>query len=62
MNILVVGSGGREHALAWRCAQSAQVEKIYVAPGNAGTATEVGASGGCWCWGGSRTSPEVQGR
>ena len=40
MNILVIGSGGREHALAWKAAQSSQVEKIYVAPGNAGTARE----------------------
>ncbi|MEQ8315371.1 MAG: phosphoribosylamine--glycine ligase [Gammaproteobacteria bacterium] len=40
MKILVIGGGGREHALAWRCAQSAQVETVYVAPGNAGTARE----------------------
>ncbi len=40
MNVLVIGSGGREHALAWKAAQSTQVEKVYVAPGNAGTATE----------------------
>ena len=40
MNVLVIGSGGREHALAWKAAQSAQVEKVFVAPGNAGTATE----------------------
>ena len=40
MKVLVIGSGGREHALAWRCAQSANVEKVFVAPGNAGTATE----------------------
>ena len=40
MNILIIGSGGREHALAWKCVQSARVEKVYVAPGNAGTATE----------------------
>lgn len=40
MNILVIGSGGREHALAWKAAQSPDVEKIYVAPGNAGTARE----------------------
>ncbi len=40
MNILVIGSGGREHALAWKAAQSEQVEKVFVAPGNAGTATE----------------------
>lgn len=40
MKILVVGSGGREHALAWRLAQTANVQKVYVAPGNAGTALE----------------------
>jgi phosphoribosylamine--glycine ligase len=40
MKVLVVGSGGREHALAWKAAQSSLVEKIYVAPGNAGTARE----------------------
>lgn len=38
MKILVIGSGGREHALAWRLAQSPRVQKIYVAPGNGGTA------------------------
>ena len=38
MKILVIGSGGREHALAWRLAQSPRVEKVYIAPGNAGTA------------------------
>jgi phosphoribosylamine--glycine ligase len=42
MKVLVVGSGGREHALAWRAAQSANVEKVFVAPGNAGTAGEAG--------------------
>ena len=42
MKILVIGSGGREHALAWRLLQSPQVSKIYVAPGNAGTAAEAG--------------------
>ncbi len=42
MQILIIGGGGREHALAWKCAQSAQVEKVFVAPGNAGTATEPG--------------------
>lgn len=40
MNILVIGSGGREHALAWKAAQSKQVNKVFVAPGNAGTALE----------------------
>ncbi len=40
MNILVIGSGGREHALAWKAAQSPLAEKVYVAPGNAGTALE----------------------
>lgn len=38
MNILLLGSGGREHALAWKIAQSPRVEKLFVAPGNAGTA------------------------
>ena len=42
MKVLVVGSGGREHALAWRAAQSAHVEQVFVAPGNAGTAGEAG--------------------
>ena len=41
MKILVVGSGGREHALAWRLAQSPKVQKVFVAPGNGGTAREV---------------------
>ncbi len=40
MKILIVGGGGREHALAWKAAQSEHVEIVYVAPGNAGTATE----------------------
>ncbi len=39
MKILVIGSGGREHALAWKLAQSPRVKKVYVAPGNGGTAT-----------------------
>ena len=42
MKILVVGSGGREHALAWKAAQSPRVERVYVAPGNAGTELEPG--------------------
>ncbi len=40
MNVLVVGGGGREHALAWRIARSPRVAKVFVAPGNAGTALE----------------------
>ncbi|PVZ09763.1 MULTISPECIES: phosphoribosylamine--glycine ligase [unclassified Pseudomonas] len=40
MNVLIIGSGGREHALAWKVAQDPRVAKVYVAPGNAGTATE----------------------
>ncbi|MFQ5982505.1 MAG: phosphoribosylamine--glycine ligase [Woeseiaceae bacterium] len=40
MKVLVVGSGGREHALAWKCAQSKNVSEVIVAPGNAGTALE----------------------
>jgi len=42
MKLLVVGNGGREHALAWKLAQSPRVQKVYVAPGNGGTATESG--------------------
>jgi phosphoribosylamine--glycine ligase len=42
MKLLVVGSGGREHAMAWRLAQSPRVSRVYVAPGNAGTAHEDG--------------------
>ncbi len=42
MNVLVVGSGGREHALAWKAARSPGVERVFVAPGNAGTASEAG--------------------
>ncbi len=42
MNILIIGSGGREHALAWKAAQSPLSAKVYVAPGNAGTALEPG--------------------
>jgi phosphoribosylamine--glycine ligase len=40
MNVLVIGSGGREHALAWKLAQSPRVARVFVAPGNGGTATE----------------------
>lgn len=40
MKVLIVGGGGREHALAWKCAQSPRVDEVLVAPGNAGTATE----------------------
>ncbi len=40
MKILIIGNGGREHALAWKCAQSASVSEVFVAPGNAGTAGE----------------------
>jgi phosphoribosylamine--glycine ligase len=42
MKLLVIGSGGREHALAWKLAQSPRIQKIYVAPGNGGTAREDG--------------------
>jgi phosphoribosylamine--glycine ligase len=42
MKILVIGNGGREHALAWRLTQGAKVQKVFVAPGNAGTALEDG--------------------
>ena len=40
LNVLVVGSGGREHALAWKLAQSSSCKQLYVAPGNAGTQLE----------------------
>ena len=40
MNVLVIGSGGREHAIAWQCAQLDEVSHVFVAPGNAGTAQE----------------------
>ena len=40
MKVLIIGSGGREHALAWKCAQSPRVSEVLVAPGNAGTARE----------------------
>src|SRR5512138_2637743 len=38
MNILILGSGGREHAIAWKLSQSKKVSKIFIGPGNAGTA------------------------
>ena len=44
MKVLIVGNGGREHALAWKVAQSSSVEMVYVAPGNAGTAVEARVS------------------
>lgn len=40
MKILIIGSGGREHALAWKCAKAADISEVLVAPGNAGTARE----------------------
>ncbi|MEK9825296.1 MAG: phosphoribosylamine--glycine ligase N-terminal domain-containing protein, partial [Methylotenera sp.] len=40
MKILVIGGGGREHALAWKAAQNPKVSRVYVAPGNAGTALD----------------------
>ncbi|MET0377600.1 MAG: phosphoribosylamine--glycine ligase [Spongiibacteraceae bacterium] len=40
MRVLIIGSGGREHALAWKVAQATRIEKVFVAPGNGGTATE----------------------
>ncbi|MDR2848672.1 MAG: phosphoribosylamine--glycine ligase [Bacteroidales bacterium] len=43
MNIMIIGSGGREHALAWKIAQSSSIERLFIAPGNAGTA-QVGSN------------------
>ncbi len=40
MNLLVIGSGGREHALAWKLSQSPRCDRVFVAPGNAGTAAD----------------------
>jgi len=40
MNVLVIGNGGREHALAWKLSQSSRVKRVFVAPGNAGTALD----------------------
>ena len=42
MNILIIGSGGREHALAWKCAQDQNVNEVFVAPGNGGTSLDQG--------------------
>ena len=44
MKLLLLGSGGREHALAWKIAQSPKIEKLYIAPGNAGTSNIFGNS------------------
>ena len=44
MNILIVGSGGREHALAWKAVQSTSTKNVFVAPGNAGTKLEPGVT------------------
>ena len=38
MNVLIIGSGGREHAIAWKVSQSKKLSNLYIAPGNAGTA------------------------
>jgi len=38
MNVLIIGSGGREHAFAWKLAQSNKLQNLFIAPGNAGTA------------------------
>ena len=40
MKLLIIGGGGREHALAWKAAQSSLVEQVFIAPGNAGSALE----------------------
>ena len=40
MNVLVVGGGGREHAMAWKLKQSPRADRVFVAPGNAGTAVD----------------------
>jgi len=41
VNVLVIGSGGREHALSWKLSQSSKVETVYTAPGNGGTENNV---------------------
>ncbi|MCL4857443.1 MAG: phosphoribosylamine--glycine ligase, partial [Flavobacteriales bacterium] len=43
MNVLILGSGGREHAFAWKLAQSPKLTKLFIAPGNAGT-SEIGTN------------------
>ena len=48
MNVLVVGSGGREHALAWKIAQSPLVDRVYCAPGNSGAAAVAFRHAGSW--------------
>ncbi len=55
MNVLILGSGGREHAITWKLAQSPEISKIYIGPGNAGTRNVGNDSGrkGCGygnCW------------
>ena len=55
MKLLLLGSGGREHALAWKITQSSKVEKLYIAPGNAGT-REVGEN---VAHGGSRSGRSI---
>ena len=47
MNVLIIGGGGREHALAWQASKNRGVHKIFVAPGNAGTALEKKTKNDC---------------
>ena len=44
LNVLVIGSGGREHALSWKLSQSSKVDKVFTAPGNGGTKNNVDIS------------------
>ena len=46
VRVLIVGNGGREHALAWKLSQSPRIDRIFVAPGNGGTALKTTALGG----------------